>query len=191
MITLLCRSLVCFQNARGGAQDPRWPSEERTTTGPLGLASFPVPLHSLVPIMFLGNDMARDSNPRLRQSMLESPPRLIGQWNMQVPTQEEQSRLTRDEQKTALMRLKKEIYNPPPKAGKQLWLYYRENSRNSPTNNENDKDEDGKRCAICLEDFVPKQLVMLTPCNHMFHEDCIVPWVKNHGQCPVCRFAIC
>lgn len=52
-------------------------------------------------------------------------------------------------------------------------------------------DEEGKRCAVCLEDFKGGEEVMLTPCDHMFHEDCIVPWVKSHGQCPVCRSVFC
>lgn len=43
---------------------------------------------------------------------------------------------------------------------------------------------------MCLEDFEPKETVMLTPCKHMFHEECIVPWLKTKGQCPVCRFVI-
>ncbi|KAI3795156.1 hypothetical protein L1987_37805 [Smallanthus sonchifolius] len=50
--------------------------------------------------------------------------------------------------------------------------------------------EDGKSCVVCLDDFEPREMVTLTPCNHMFHENCIVPWVKSHGQCPVCRFVI-
>ena len=75
---------------------------------------------------------------------------------------------------------------------RSLSLYYREkNVNNNAITKEKEADEDGKNCAICLEEFEPRQMVMLTPCNHMFHEECIVPWVKSHGQCPVCRFAIC
>lgn len=36
--------------------------------------------------------------------------------------------------------------------------------------NEMENDENSKRCAVCLEDFEPRQEVMLTPCRHMFHE---------------------
>lgn len=43
---------------------------------------------------------------------------------------------------------------------------------------------------MCLEDFEPKETVMLTPCKHMFHEECIVPWLKSKGQCPLCRSVI-
>ena len=50
-----------------------------------------------------------------------------------------------------------------------------------------DREEDRKRCAICLEDFERGQEVMVTPCKHMFHEGCIVPWANSSGKCPVCR----
>ena len=65
-------------------------------------------------------------------------------------------------------------------------LYYRENSSNIINEKE---DEDLKRCAICLEDF-EREEVVVTPCNHMFHEECIIPWVNGNDQCPVCRSAI-
>ncbi|THG16172.1 hypothetical protein TEA_020609 [Camellia sinensis var. sinensis] len=177
------------------------PIQERITGRPLGLTSFPVSPLSPMELGVL-NEMARVINGRPRQYIPQPPPRFTEQqWtNMQVPTQEgEQSRLSPDEQKKALKMLKKEIYNPKPKTtakhlAHRLNLYYRDTSyatSNSFVGKEIVEDEEGKRCAICLDDFEPKQWVTLTPCNHMFHEECIVPWVKSHGQCPVCRFAIC
>ncbi|RVW32957.1 E3 ubiquitin-protein ligase RING1-like [Vitis vinifera] len=116
---------------------------------------------------------------------------IAGPWTRQASPYQEQSKLTQDEQKVALQKLKKEIYNPMPKIiSRRLSLFYQDNDRYHVSEKRKEH-EDLKRCAICLEDFEPREQVLLTPCNHMFHEDCIVPWVKNHGQCPVCRFAIC
>ncbi|KAG8862783.1 hypothetical protein FRB96_000793 [Tulasnella sp. 330] len=59
-----------------------------------------------------------------------------------------------------------------------------------------------KECAVCKDAFTPttedgEQVVAVTlPCNdnekyrHTFHEDCIVPWLKQNGTCPVCRFQL-
>ncbi|KAG7022947.1 E3 ubiquitin-protein ligase SDIR1 [Cucurbita argyrosperma subsp. argyrosperma] len=108
-----------------------------------------------------------------------------------TPRSEGNSTLTSEEQNMALNKLKKKVYDPPNNASRRISFYYRENNRrnyNERSNGEND--EDGKRCAVCLEDFQPKEEVMTTPCNHMFHEECIVPWVKSHGQCPNCRFTL-
>ncbi|KAF5960978.1 hypothetical protein HYC85_002187 [Camellia sinensis] len=167
------------------------------------LATCCFPVSPLSP-MELGvlNEMARVINGRPRQYIPQPSPRFTKQqWmNVQVPTQEEeQSRLFPDEQKKAPKMLKKEIYNPKPKTtakhlAQRLSLYYRDTSyatNNSFVEKEKVEDKEGKRCAICLDDFEPKQMVTLTLCNHMFHEECIVPWVKSYGQCPVCRFVIC
>ncbi|KAJ1289357.1 hypothetical protein BS78_02G158100 [Paspalum vaginatum] len=51
--------------------------------------------------------------------------------------------------------------------------------------------EEEKACTICLDTFLPGEQVVVTPCNHMFHQGCITPWVKGHGNCPVCRFVLC
>ncbi|WVZ64672.1 hypothetical protein U9M48_014162 [Paspalum notatum var. saurae] len=51
--------------------------------------------------------------------------------------------------------------------------------------------EEEKACTICLDTFVPGEQVVVTPCDHMFHQGCITPWVKGHGNCPVCRFSLC
>lgn len=137
-------------------------------------------------------------NPaRAQVAVLEppSPPRLAGQWALSVQARHgEDSRLTLDEQKSVLEKLKKKIYNPTPnRFARRLSLYYREQARKgaSEATRNAHEDEDGKRCPICLDDFKPKEEVVVTPCDHMFHEDCILPWVKSHGQCPVCRSVLC
>jgi len=44
------------------------------------------------------------------------------------------------------------------------------------------------RCTICCEDL--KDKATLLPCGHLFDKDCIMPWLTQHNQCPVCRFEL-
>lgn len=146
------------------SRDP-WLFEERVImAGPYGLQSFPG--LGAMPFVDFDNNTAR----------------------------EDYSKLTPEAQERALKKLKKEIYNPMTKRmTRRLSLYYRDNAKYlmNESKERDFSDDDEKRCAICLEDFETRQEVMVTPCNHMFHEDCIVPWVKSNGQCPVCRYSFC
>ncbi|CAH2058040.1 unnamed protein product [Thlaspi arvense] len=46
-------------------------------------------------------------------------------------------------------------------------------------------------CPICMEDVVEgEETAQRLPCNHLFHNDCINPWLRNHSTCPLCRFVI-
>lgn len=47
-------------------------------------------------------------------------------------------------------------------------------------------------CSICLEDFKQEENVICLPCNrqHIFHSDCIVPWVRQNNNCPLCKAEI-
>lgn len=53
-----------------------------------------------------------------------------------------------------------------------------------------------KDCAVCKEQFKletedpDEQVVITLPCQHPFHEPCILPWLKSSGTCPVCRLVI-
>lgn len=45
-------------------------------------------------------------------------------------------------------------------------------------------------CCICLESYNVGETIcapITTECNHVFHEGCILQWVKNHDKCPLCR----
>jgi len=50
--------------------------------------------------------------------------------------------------------------------------------------------EDGQaiECPICFESFgASEQVVLKAPCEHLFHEECLASWCKNHVTCPLCR----
>ena len=49
------------------------------------------------------------------------------------------------------------------------------------------KDDSCDQCSICLEDYEPDTTVRQLPCNHCFHTDCLIPWLKEHRTCPLCR----
>ncbi|KAI9253490.1 hypothetical protein BDA99DRAFT_443493, partial [Phascolomyces articulosus] len=40
-------------------------------------------------------------------------------------------------------------------------------------------------CAVCKDEFEGTEQVIELPCAHVFHEDCIKPWLKVNGTCPV------
>jgi hypothetical protein len=42
-------------------------------------------------------------------------------------------------------------------------------------------------CAICLEDYLVHGRVMILPCRHHGHVDCLLPWFNGHLTCPTCR----
>ncbi|OAV86958.1 hypothetical protein PTTG_29643 [Puccinia triticina 1-1 BBBD Race 1] len=51
-------------------------------------------------------------------------------------------------------------------------------------------DGTASECTICQEDLsqVGKTVVQL-PCHpsHLFHRDCIQPWIEKNASCPICR----
>ncbi|GAB4835860.1 hypothetical protein Ancab_000777 [Ancistrocladus abbreviatus] len=44
-------------------------------------------------------------------------------------------------------------------------------------------------CAVCLNAFqgADEMLRLLPKCNHVFHLQCVDPWLESHTTCPYCR----
>ena len=46
------------------------------------------------------------------------------------------------------------------------------------------------KCIICLEQFKIEEKSLKLICGHIFHKECLDPWLKNHNTCPICRQTI-
>ena len=44
----------------------------------------------------------------------------------------------------------------------------------------------GEQCAVCLEEFGVGWQPKL-PCSHIFHQNCIIHWLRMSNFCPLCR----
>lgn len=44
-----------------------------------------------------------------------------------------------------------------------------------------------RACTVCMEDFRTGEEQRTLPCFHRFHKDCIDPWLRQSGCCPICK----
>ncbi|KAL1314644.1 hypothetical protein HN51_041468 [Arachis hypogaea] len=48
-----------------------------------------------------------------------------------------------------------------------------------------------ERCSICLTEFDygdDAEQVLSMPCKHVYHQECIIHWLKTSHLCPLCRY---
>ncbi|XP_051559490.1 RING finger protein 150a [Myxocyprinus asiaticus] len=51
-------------------------------------------------------------------------------------------------------------------------------------------ESDFDNCAVCIEDYKPNDVVRTLPCRHVFHKNCVDPWLLEHRTCPMCKMNI-
>ena len=43
-------------------------------------------------------------------------------------------------------------------------------------------------CTICLDEFEFEEELIKLKCHHIFHKECLKPWLDNNkNKCPICR----
>lgn len=47
--------------------------------------------------------------------------------------------------------------------------------------------ENADTCGTCLEEFVLNDETIILSCDHRYHPQCIIPWLKTSVFCPTCR----
>lgn len=56
-------------------------------------------------------------------------------------------------------------------------------------------EDDSPTCCVCYDNMTAWQRLTLRlttlPCKHAYHTKCIEPWVKQRGECPLCRRPVC
>ncbi|GCB65750.1 hypothetical protein scyTo_0011910 [Scyliorhinus torazame] len=51
-------------------------------------------------------------------------------------------------------------------------------------------DPEYDHCAVCIEGYKSKDVVRILPCKHVFHKQCVDPWLNEHCTCPICKLNI-
>jgi E3 ubiquitin-protein ligase RNF115/126 len=42
-------------------------------------------------------------------------------------------------------------------------------------------------CPVCIDEISIGNEAMFMPCGHIFHPNCLKPWLKDNNTCPICR----
>ncbi|WVZ79930.1 hypothetical protein U9M48_027452 [Paspalum notatum var. saurae] len=75
-----------------------------------------------------------------------------------------------------------------PTEGLPSFTYNRSVMHNNVTGGVGGEDGAEATCSVCLGAFQAGETVRLLPvCLHLYHVECIDPWLQAHSTCPICR----
>ncbi len=52
------------------------------------------------------------------------------------------------------------------------------------------QEDSNKECTICYGDHTIGSSAVKLPCGHIYHNECLVPWLQKSASCPVCRYEL-
>lgn len=52
------------------------------------------------------------------------------------------------------------------------------------------KELESPTCTVCCDKIELGKKGMFMPCGHIYHPDCLNPWLEVNNSCPVCRFEL-
>ena len=81
-----------------------------------------------------------------------------------------------------IMSFESSMHGNPPASQRAI-----DNLPKIEVNNDNINKFKDITCNICLEGFQKGNILRVLECNHEFHENCIITWLKSRNTCPVCR----
>eukprot|EP00252_Welwitschia_mirabilis_P026239 TRINITY_DN851_c0_g1_i2.p1 TRINITY_DN851_c0_g1~~TRINITY_DN851_c0_g1_i2.p1 ORF type:complete len:469 (+),score=91.04 TRINITY_DN851_c0_g1_i2:133-1539(+) len=55
---------------------------------------------------------------------------------------------------------------------------------------DNSHADESPACAICKDSLEDGNEANQLPCLHLYHPDCILPWLRTRNSCPICRYEL-
>jgi hypothetical protein len=59
--------------------------------------------------------------------------------------------------------------------------------------NNSDNSDNKESCSICIEEFkndTDNKIILKLKCEHLFHKECLDPWLNTNKSCPLCRIKL-
>ena len=106
---------------------------------------------------------------------------------MQMILVENSNQLGTEEDDEAIL---DEVYKKAPPASKKVVsdLERVVVSSNALENAEKNEGKEGDAsCPVCMQDLCDGDTVVVLPCKHGMHPECIGPWLEQTNSCPTCR----